>query len=65
MDYGLEQLMTIEETMEYLHINSRKKMYKLCHLDSFPAIKIGKSFVVSAEGLKKWIKNNMSNTVNI
>lgn len=50
-------MLTIEDVMDNLHIASKTTAYKLFKLDSFPSIKIGKSYVVPMNAYNKWIKN--------
>lgn len=56
MEYNYE-LLTIEETMKILRIESKTSMYKLIHNEGFPALKIGNQYRVNSKELDAWIKN--------
>lgn len=51
----LDEMLTINDVCQHLRIE-RKKAYRLCKLDSFPAIKVGKSYVIPKGLYLKWLK---------
>lgn len=54
---NLETMLTVEDVMENLHIESKTTAYKLFKLESFPSIKIGRKYIVPLSAYNKWIKN--------
>lgn len=56
MQDKIETMLTVEDVMNNLHINSKTTAYKLFKLDSFPSIKIGNKYIVPVSEYNKWIK---------
>lgn len=56
MEEQLETMLTVEDIMKNLHIESKTTAYKLLALDTFPSIKIGKKYVIPLSAYNKWIK---------
>ncbi|GMA50721.1 hypothetical protein GCM10025857_20780 [Alicyclobacillus contaminans] len=54
LPYGL----TVEEAQKILRVG-RTKMYELCRLEDFPALRIGKRIVIPRDELFRWIKDQM------
>lgn len=57
MEEKIETMLTVEDIMDNLHIDSKTTAYKLLALDTFPSIKIGKKYVVPLSAYNKWVKN--------
>lgn len=53
----IEPMLTLQDVMENLHIESKTTALKLFALDNFPSIKIGKKYLVPLSAYNKWIKS--------
>lgn len=64
VDYkqDFEDMMTINDLCDHLHIE-RKKAYKICQLDTFPAIRIGKQYVIPRRLYLQWLRDNVGNQI--
>lgn len=47
--------LTLKEAAEELGL-SENKMYEIVHMQDFPAMKIGRNWKISREGLAEWIR---------
>lgn len=59
-----EEMLSIDALCEHLKIE-KKKAYELCKLDTFPAIKIGKSYVIPKRLYYKWLGENIGRTIEL
>lgn len=43
---------------EYMKITGfkRNKVYKLCHIESFPSVKIGRDYFIDFQRAEEWLK---------
>jgi len=55
----MSENLTVPEIAKYLHVG-RTKAYQLVRDPSFPSVKVGKSYIVPFEDLKKWLKQKMA-----
>lgn len=53
-----------KEVQELLHIG-RDKTYKLMSLDTFPSIRLGRTFIVGKEALINWLEENERRSVEL
>lgn len=51
--------LTVNEIAKYLHVG-RTKAYELVRDPSFPSVKVGKSYIVPFDDLKKWLKDKIA-----
>ena len=59
-----DEILLTKDLMSYLKIG-KDRAYALMHLKSFPSIKIGKTYIVTAEELEKWLDNNKGKEINL
>ena len=55
---------TPKQIGEHLQIG-KDKVYALCQLDGFPAIKIGKSYRINENKYIKWLEKHEGTTINL
>lgn len=55
----LPDLMTIGETAKFLR-RGRNCVYNLCHIKGFPAIKIGRKWLIVTAKLREWVERQAS-----
>ncbi|OPY58708.1 MAG: Helix-turn-helix domain protein [Pelotomaculum sp. PtaU1.Bin035] len=36
----------------------KRGIYELCHSEGFPTVKAGKKFLISRDGLRRWVERN-------
>lgn len=58
------EILSTKDLMSYLNIG-KDRAYALMHLKSFPSIKIGKTYIVTAGELDNWLKNNKGKEINL
>ena len=51
----LPAIMTVEETSRFLRRGYRCVL-QLCHSKGFPALRIGRTWRISRDGLKRWLE---------
>lgn len=56
--------LTPKDIMNHLQIG-KDKVYLLCALKGFPAIKIGKTYRIDPQKYIKWINEHIGNTINL
>lgn len=52
------ELLTIRETIEHYGL-SKHQLLSLCPRDDFPAVKIGRKWLIRARGLDAWLDEAM------
>lgn len=50
-------LLTVSQAAELTQLG-RDTVYKLCHREDFPAIRIGRSVRINKAGLQEWLDKN-------
>ena len=50
-------LLTVPQAAELTQLG-RDTVYKLCHRDDFPVIRIGRTVRINREGLQDWLNKN-------
>ena len=60
----LTEIITIKDIMNHLHI-SKNTAYKLIKLNTFPKIKIGRTYAIPLNEYKKWIAKNIGKEIFI
>lgn len=63
MNEELEYL-TPKQIQEHLQIG-KDKVYSLCSLDGFPAIKFGSTYRINKTKYKKWLEEHEGMNVNL
>ena len=51
---------TIEEASEAIGV-CKTTMYKMAKQPGFPAVKVGKKYLIHAKGLEEWLSSNSVN----
>jgi len=64
MENNEYKMLTVEEVQEYIPFG-RDKVYALMRSDSFPAMRIGRQYVVSKKNLLAWIDRNSGKVFNL
>ena len=64
MGIELDEMITIKDVMKHLHI-SKNTAYKLIKLDTFPKIKIGRTYSIPVKEYKQWINKNIGKEIFI
>lgn len=54
---GMETYLTPKDIMEHLQLG-KDKVYSLCSLKGFPAIKIGSTYRIDRTKYKKWLEEH-------
>ena len=58
------QVLTVKDLMEVLHLG-KDRAYALMRSRSFPALRIGKSYLVTRDSLEKWLDQNAGRDIVI
>lgn len=56
--------LTVKDVASILQIG-KDKVYMLCALDGFPAIKINKSYRIHPIKLANWLEDNLGKTIDL
>lgn len=59
-----ELTLSVKELSNALNIG-RNTAYELCRRKDFPSIKVGKRYVVSIDGLRRWIEAHEGKIVDV
>lgn len=52
---SLPAIMTIPETARFMRRNYRC-ILNLCHTPGFPAMRLGRAWVINRDGLRRWLE---------
>lgn len=63
-DIKISQYLTVKDVQDILQMG-KDKVYQLCSLEGFPAIKIGKQYKINPEKFKKWLDRHEGMTVEL
>lgn len=55
----LEQLLTVKEVMDHMHIKDRQTFNKILYIGDFPYIKIGREYLIPSNKYQQWIDNHV------
>lgn len=58
MELGDRDFLTVKELQDYLRIG-KNKVYDLVGQNDFPKIRLGKTYIIPTEELKKYLHRNM------
>lgn len=61
---NVETFLTPKDIMKHLQIG-KDKVYLLCALKGFPAVKIGKTYRIDLRKYVKWISEHIGKTINL
>lgn len=64
MSVELDEMITVQDIMSHLNI-SKNTAYKLIKLDTFPKIRIGRTYAIPANEYKKWVTKNIGKELYI
>lgn len=58
------QYLKPQDIMKHLQLG-RDKVYELCRIPGFPAVKIGSSYRIDPEEYQKWLKRNVGKEISL